>query len=285
VSKAPAVATLLNGVTADVRYAAGQLRLHRTFALVTLFTLAWGAGLNTAVFSLVNAVLLRPMPLRNPDEVVVLRVRNLTGRLGEASLQDCNDWRRETAAFADMGAYATRGGTLAGATEPLKVQHALVTPSLLRTLGDQPAFGRLFNDDEDLPGADGVALISDGLWRDAFGRRTDIIGTPIDLNGATVRIVGVMPPAFVFPDPDIKLWKPFGMRPDDGGARHGRWVRVVARVRDGVSLKHARDDFDRVVKDLVVGKFSLDPEYPALTGQFSLAFTAKPPGAVRHFAC
>jgi predicted permease len=237
-------------VTGDVRYAAGQLRMHATFTLVTLFTLALGAGLNTAVFSVVNAVLLRPMPFRSPDAVVVLRVRNPAGRLGEASLQDYHDWRRETADFADMGAYATRGGTLASATDPLKVQHALVTPSLLRTLGIQPAVGRLFNDDEDLPGADGVALISDGLWREAFGRRGDILGARLDLNGTTMRIVGVMPPAFVFPDPDIKLWKPFGMRPEDGGARDGRWVRVVARLRDGVTVTHARGDFDRVVKDL-----------------------------------
>jgi predicted permease len=255
------VTGLLHDLSSDLRYASRQLGTHRAFTLVTLLTLALGAGLNTAVFSLVNAVLLRPLPFREPDAILQLRIRHLTGRLADASLQDYEDWRRETRAFVEMGAYVVRGGSLGGLVEPLKIQHALVTPSLFRTLGIEPAFGRPLVDDENVPGADNVALISDGLWRDAFGRRSDIVGASVDLNGVPTRIVGVMPPSFVFPNPDVRLWKPFGMRAEDGGARDGRWVRVVARARPDVSRRQAGDDFDRVVKEL--GR-----RYPATNADF-----------------
>ena len=255
------VSGLVHDLPADLRYAARQLGRHRAFTLVTLLTLALGAGLNTAVFSLVNAVILRPLPFRDPGAILLLRIRHLTGRLADASLQDYEDWRRETRAFVDMGAYVVRGGSLGGGVEPLKIQHALVTPSLFRTLGIEPAFGRTLEDDENLPGADSVALISDGLWRDAFGRRSDIVGASVDLNGVPTRIVGVMPPSFVFPNPDVRLWKPFGMRAEDGGARDGRWVRVVARARPDVSRSQAGGDFDRVVKEL--GR-----RYPATNADF-----------------
>src|SRR5688500_7852226 len=184
-------------MSGDLRDVIRQLRAHPTYTVVTVFTLALGIGLNAAIFSLVSAVLLEPLPFADPDELVLLRVQNQAGRLGDASLQDYEDWRRDTRAFASMGAYVVRGGNLDVPTtgaEPVKIQHALVTPSLLTTMGAAPAAGRLFANEENEPGADAVALISDRLWRGSFGGRPDIIGASVILNGASLKIVGVMPP-------------------------------------------------------------------------------------------
>jgi predicted permease len=237
-------------MSGDLRDVVRQLRAHPTYTVVTVVTLALGIGLNTAMFSLVSAVLLEPLPYPNPDELVLLRVQDSNGRLGDASLQDYEDWRRDTRAFVSMGAYAVRGGNLGGGAEPIKIQHALVTPSLLATVGVTPAAGRLFDAGENEPGRDAVALISDSLWRGAFGGHAGIVGTSVDLNGTRLRIIGVMPPRFRFPDETVALWKPFGMAPDDGGARDGRWVRVVARRRTHVSSADASTDFNRIVEDL-----------------------------------
>jgi predicted permease len=237
-------------MSGDLRDVIRQLRAHPAYTVVTVLTLALGIGLNTAIFSLVSAVLLEPLPYPNPDQLVLLRVQNANGRLGDASLQDFEDWRRETRAFVSMGAYVVRGGNIGGGLEPLKIQHALVTPSLLAAIGVSPAAGRLFTAEENDPGGDAVALISDSLWQGAFGRRPDIVGTSVDLNGTTLRVIGVMPPHFRFPDGTVDLWKPFGMKPEDGGSRDGRWVRVVARRGTHVSVDDASRDFNRVVEDL-----------------------------------
>ena len=249
-------------MSADLRDVIRQLRAHPTYTIVTVLTLALGIGVNSAIFSLVSAVLLEPLPYPHPDELVLLRVQNQNGRLGDASLQDYEDWRRETPAFASMGAYAVRGGNLGGGTEPVKIQHALVTPSLLITIGVLPAAGRLFAAEENEPGADAVAVISDSLWRGTFGSRPDILGTVVELNGASLRIIGVMPPRYRFLDDTVALWKPFGMRPDDAGARDGRWVRVVARREGHASHADAVRDFDRTVGDL-------ERRYPDTNGQLS----------------
>ena len=237
-------------MSGDLRHVIRQLRAHPSYTVVTVVTLALGIGVNTAIFSLVSAVLLEPLPYPNPDELVLLRVQNSDGRLGDASLQDFEDWRRDTRAFVSMGAYAVRGGNLDVGAEPVKIQHALATPSLLATLGVTPAVGRLFAAEENDPGGDAVALISDSLWESAFGRRPDIVGASVDLNGTTLRVIGVMPPRFRFPDETVELWKPFGMKPEDGGTRDGRWVRVVARRRTHGSVDDASRDFNRVVEDL-----------------------------------
>jgi predicted permease len=237
-------------MSGDLRHVIRQLRAHPAYTVLTVSTLALGIGLNAAIFSVVSAVLLEPLPYPHPDDLVLLRVQNPNGQLGDASLQDYKDWRRDTRTFVSMGAYVVRGGNLGGGAEPVKIQHALVTPSLLTTLGVAPAAGRLLAAEENEPGGDAVALISDSLWRGAFGQRPDIIGASVDLNDATLRIVGVMPPHFRFPDQTVALWKPFGMKPDDGGTRGGRWVRVVARMTTHVSLEDASSSFNGIVEEL-----------------------------------
>jgi len=242
----------------DVTYAWRTLRKTPVFTAVAILTLALGVGANSAIFSLISAVLLRPLPFPQPERLAFVWEETTMFGLKDSvvSLANYVDWRERSRSFQTMGALEGSPFTLTGAGEPLVLDGASVTASALGALGVQPALGRAFREEEDRSGAKTV-ILSDGLWRRLYGADRTAIGRSINLNGAPHTIVGVMPPSFRFPYRDTELWVPVGARyaanEFSNRGRHN-WM-VVGRLAHGVTLERANSEIAGIGKHL-------EQEYP-----------------------
>jgi len=233
----------------DVRYAFRTLSRSRMFALIAVACLAIGIGVNTTIFSVVNAILLRPFDFRNPDELVVLQEVN-TARGYDSGLSWPNlvDWRAQSKAFADIAAVQGRSLTLANVGEPERLVGGAISWNLFPMLGVSPATGRLFRADEDKPGAERVVLLSDGLWQRRFGRDPAIVGKTLVLNELPHTVIGVMGPGFKFPE-ESELWIPF--REAEGSLRRDtKGLFTFGRLAPGTSLEQARASVKQVAARL-----------------------------------
>ncbi len=179
----------------DLKYAARTLRKAPGFAAATVLTLALGIGANTAIFTVVNAELLRPLPFDHPERLVRIFERN--GRLKIEQFADSVlnylSWRERAQTFETMAAMGFGPFTITGSGEPEQEQGVTITPSLMPMLGIQPVIGRAFRDGDDAPGTPAVAMISEGLWKRRFGGDPAIVGKSIQLNGTPFTIVGIAP--------------------------------------------------------------------------------------------
>jgi putative ABC transport system permease protein len=238
----------------DLRYAWRILRKAPVFTAVAILTLALGIGANTAIFTLVNAVLLRPLPFPEPDRLVFIWEDTKMFGLKDSvvSLANYADWRAQSRAFQQMGALENRSYRLTGSGEALQVAGSTVTGSLFGTLGVQPALGRLFREDEDQPGTARVVILSDGLWRRRFGGDSNILGKPVSLNDEKFEVVGVMPAGFRFPDNENELWTPigtvYGRSEWSNRGRHN--FMAAARLAPGVTLERANQDIRAIAARL-----------------------------------
>ena len=237
----------------DVRYGLRQLRRAPGFAAVAIVTLALGIGANTAILSVVNAILLRPLPYADPDRLVVVLHE------GRQPVSPANflDWRARSRSFQSMGAASFWSANFTGREGPEKVPALRMTPEILPMMGVQPRLGRFFLPAETAPGRDRVVLLADGLWRRRFGGDPGIVGKSIPLNGEPYEVVGVMPPGFVFAPfwaTEAEIWAPLDLqtRADD---RDAQFLRVFARLRDGASLEAARQETGAITA-------SLEREFP-----------------------
>jgi putative ABC transport system permease protein len=232
----------MNGVAQDLRHALRALGRAPGFAAVAVLTLALGIGANTAIFSVVDAVLLRPLPFPEPERLVM--VRETSPRTGASGIHlspaNFELLRAESAAFSALGAYSMASANLAGGGEPERLQAVQVSAGLLAALGVAPARGRLFAEDEDRAGRTQVAVLSDALWRRRFAADPGIVGRSLMLDGRAHTVVGVMPAGFRFPvqGEAMDLWLP--LRPEVL-AEHprARFLRVVGRLRPGVGEDQA----------------------------------------------
>src|ERR1051326_1757918 len=193
----------------DLRYGARTLLEKPGFTVVAVLTLALGIGANTAIFSVINAVLLRPLPFREPGRIV--SVANVDLKEGGdpfvSSWPDFNDWRAQNQSFEKLAAFNPRDLNLAGGGEPLRLRGAMVTSELFPLLGASPQLGRGFTAEEDRPGAHAVILGQD-FWRRHFNADPRAVGRTLDINGLSYEVVGVMPAGFEFPysaEP-VELW-------------------------------------------------------------------------------
>ncbi len=239
-------------ISQDLRYAARLLTRKPGFALTAVLTLALGIGANTAIFSVVDAVLLRPLPYPEPDRLVRVWTADTEREWsrGGTSMLNFVDWRERSRSFSDLAVFYDRSGNLSGGAQPENVRFGLVTPGFFSTLGVEPLIGRGFTSEENLPGQDGVAVIGHGLWQRLFGGDPQVLGRTLELSGQTVEVVGVMPPGFAYPAPEIQLWKPFGLRPGDGETRGSLWVYAFGRLGPGVALDQAQLEMTRIAADL-----------------------------------
>ena len=236
----------------DVRYGVRTLFKNRGFTVVAIVALALGIGANTAIFSVVNAVLLRPLQFEKPDQLVMVwekrmqlgRVRNVV------SPPDFNDWRAQNKVFEDMAAFSSQGFNLATSGEPERIQGAGVSPSLFSILRALPRLGRFFGSDEDKPNSNPVVIISSGLWQRSFGSDPDIAGKTIKLNDKVYNIIGVTPADFVFPNRRSEVWVPLTLSPEDANNRGGHSLTVVARLKPDVTLQQARTEMDSIAAQL-----------------------------------
>ena len=223
----------------DVRYAFRTLSRSRMFALIAVACLAIGIGVNTTIFSVVNAILLRPFAFTDPERLVVLEELDTKNddRAG-VSWPNLVDWRSQSNVFTDIGAVQGRSLTLANVAEPERLEGSAITWNLFPMLGVKPALGRLIRAEEDKPGADRVVLLSDGLWQRRFGRDPTIVGKTLMLNEIAHTVIGVMPPAFKFPE-QSELW--VSLRELDGvSRRRDKGLFTFARLAPGVTIVQAR---------------------------------------------
>jgi putative ABC transport system permease protein len=242
---------------ADTRYTLRTMRRTPVLAGAAILTLALGVGANTAIFSAVNAVLLQPLPFANPDRLYMLWEENPEKGWYKNVVAPANmlDWREQVAAFEDVMAYAEGFGTatLIEGGEPTIVRPAFGTGNFFSVLGARAALGRTFVDAETWETGQRVAVLSHHLWRDRFGGRRDIIGRTIQLDGAAVQVVGVMPASFGYPNENVDLWWPWAWKPENRQQvffRRAHWLSVVARVRPGVTAQTANAQLQAVVKRL-----------------------------------
>jgi putative ABC transport system permease protein len=248
---------------ADARYTLRTMRRTPVLAGAAVLTLALGVGANTAIFSAVNAVILRPLPFPNPDQLYMVWEENPEKGWYKQVAAPANmlDWKEQVAAFADVMAYSDAFGTstLNNDGRPVIVKPAIGTGNFFSVLGVRAALGRTFLDAETWRTGQSVAVLSHHLWRDQFGSNPDIIGRSIQLDGNPVQVVGVMPPGFDYPNETIDLWQPWGWNPTNRQQvffRRAHWLNVVARVKPGVAEQAASAQLQAVVK-------RLQRDYPA----------------------
>jgi predicted permease len=239
----------------DVRYALCVLRRSRGFALTAIVVMTLGIGATTAAFTLLDYVLLRPLPFVEPERLVLLHQTNLAdgGSRELVSPPNLVDWRTMGTSFESMGAYlaAFLPVNLSGHGTPQRLDTTLADAEFFRTLGVQPAAGRLFTDEDDRVGGANVVLLSHGLATSLFGAAADAVSRTVSLDNQVHTVVGVMPPGFAFPRPDTALWRPLPLSaPALQANRSNHVLFAVARLRAGVSIEEARSEMDVIAERL-----------------------------------
>ena len=243
----------MENFTKDVRYATRMLLKKPAFTAIAILTLALGIGANTAIFSVVYAVLLRPLPFLQPDRLVVLAEQSPTGsRMGPA-YPNYEDWRERAQSFDAMAAYLNESFNLGGVDKPVRLQGRRVNWNFFQLLGVNPQLGRTFIDQDDRVGAPATVMISNGLWKATFGGDSDVIGKTIQVNGDQITVIGVLPPEFDFLQ-RADLYLPIGpsLTPKFGLMDRGNHfsLRVLARLKNGVTVEQARKEMEALAADL-----------------------------------
>jgi len=251
----------------DLRFGLRMLLKNPGFTLIAVLTLALGIGANTAIFSVVQAVLLRPLPFQDPDRLVYLwTIIPPRAEPMSTSFPDFRDWSEQQQVFEGIAASSSSGSALTGGDEPGYAQTASVSANLFQLLGAGPARGRSFLVEEEEWGRHRVVILSHGLWRRQFGADPNILGKPIQLDGVAFTVVGIMPAGFESPIPNIELWRPLALAPDNPN-RVGRNSRpfapLLARLKPGVTVEQA----DQAMKAIAAG---LAKSYPQTNGQVSV---------------
>jgi predicted permease len=243
----------------DLRYGARTLLKNPGFSLIATLTLALGIGANTAIFSAVNAVLFRPLPFNDPERLVMVWNRGAEAAGGDRTplaVADLLDWRAQSRSFAEIGAYQDRMFSYTGGDSPERIQAAGVTANFFSILGAQAQLGRAFSPDEGRPGAQRVALLSDGFWRKHFAADPQAVGRTINLNGASYTVIGVMPAFLDFPSKQVELWT--ALQLEQPTRRGPYFLRGVARLKPGVSLDQARAEALNTLKSSFEGELDLN---------------------------
>jgi putative ABC transport system permease protein len=241
----------LDSVGGDVTFALRSLRRAPAFALVAIITLALGIGATSAIFSVVSAVLLRPLPFANADRIVHIgeHTRGEPRRTATTSTPNYEDWRRTSRSFAAIGIYDGWSPVLTGRGDPVRLSASDVSASVFDVLGIVPVLGRPILPSDNQRGAPPVILLSNGLWQERFGASPDAVGQTITLQGRPMTIVGVLPPGLRLPrELDGQVWGNF--IPDTLDGRGGRSKDVIARLKPGVTLGEARAEMRAIAAQL-----------------------------------
>jgi putative ABC transport system permease protein len=233
----------------DIRYAVRGLRKSPGFCIVAVLTLALGIGANTAMFSVVNAILLRPLPFPEPSHLVHLWEAPPDNPAKRNVVNPWNFliWREHTHSFAGMAAVSTGELNLTGEGNPVALPSASVSADYFSVLGIPALIGRTFQPADDTPGHDDKAVLSYGLWQQRFGGDPQIIGKSLSIDGRPVVVIGVMPQSFVVPGSTARIWTPMAITRDPGWGK-GRYATVIARLKPGVTLAQAQQDMAAVAR-------------------------------------
>jgi putative ABC transport system permease protein len=243
----------------DIRYGLRTLRRNSGFTVVAVLTLALGIGATTAIFSVVNGVLLRPLPFRDADRLAMVWLDNVPQGIRQdiTSYPTFADWREQNRVFEGMAGFSPQQANLTGEAEPERIARAAVTAGFFPLLGVEPARGRGFDVREEEQGSHRVAVLGHGLWQRRFGGDPEVLGRTIQMNGDEFTVVGVMPPGFDFPSAS-QLWVPLAPSEQLREARGAFWLYTLGRLRPGVTVEAAQREMDGI--DARLGE-----EYPALS--------------------
>lgn len=235
----------------DIRYATRNLIKRPAFTLIAAVTLALGIGANTAIFSSVYALLLKPLPFPELNNVVAVwdSYPSRGVKRNEVAMANYLDWRAQNQSFEQLALYSWWSANLTGIDPPERIQGFLVTANFLDTLGVKPIMGRNFTDEENQRGKDSVAILTHGLWQRRFGGDPNIVGKTITLSGTVCTIVGVMPERFAYPA-NAEVYSPIAITPRSAANRQFKSYYVVGRLKPGVSVQTAQADIDNIAARL-----------------------------------
>lgn len=232
----------------DIRYGARVLFKNPGFTVIAVIALALGIGANTAIFTVVNAVLLRALPYKDPDRL--LMVWEDASKIGfpnnTPSPANFIDWRDQNQLFEGMAATHRQTFNLTGIGEPERIDGRRVSSNLFALLGVDPQLGRAFIADEDKPGANNVVILSNRLWRRRFAADASIVGKTLTLNGQAFTVVGVMPQRFEFPSREDELWIPMAFSAEEAARRGSHYLEVIGRVKPGVTPQQAQAEMSTI---------------------------------------
>ncbi len=234
----------------DLRFGVRMLMKKPGFTLIAVITLALGIGANTALFSVVNAALLRPLPFNQAEQLVMVYTRTGAYARDLVAWPELLDWRAQSQSFASLSAFTTQSVNLTGRTEPSRVVGGFVSADFFSMLGVEPALGRGFLANEDAAGAEKVGVVSYALWRDRFGADPALLGQTLTLNNQLFTVVGVTPVGFRAPYSDVDVWLPIQHYPNFSPDRKAANFEVLGRMRTGVALRQAQAEMDTVAARL-----------------------------------
>ena len=255
----------MNALWQDIRFGVRMLWKNPGFTAIAVIALAFGIGANTAIFTVVNAVLLRPLPYSHAERLILINMVNRSqGEQGtRMSVADFLDLREHNRQFEEIAAYGSNLYNLTGSDAPEQVRGVAATARFFAALGSEAAVGRTFLSEEDRPGTEEVVVLSDAFWRRRFGGDPSIIGRSITLNDTPVTVIGVMPPEFQFPQASVEMWTSFKLEPP---ARRGPYfLRGLVRAPGGMTLEQARAEMAATAAGVRQARPELNPDYGYVT--------------------
>ncbi|MGD8895715.1 MAG: ABC transporter permease [Acidobacteriota bacterium] len=239
----------MHSLIQDVRFALRQISRQKSFVAAAILTLALCLGANATIFSVVNSVILQPLPLSDPGRIVTMwnayPGAGVGGDVrGGNGAPDFYDRRAMKDVFEEVAAFRFRGRSIEIDGVPRRIQTREVTPSLFPLIGADPALGRTFTEDEGEPGQGEVVVLGYGLWQELFGGEPSVLGRDLRVDGRARTIVGILPEGFVFLDEGVRLWTPLSFSPEQRQQYHNNNYNMVARLRDGVTIEQAQTQID-----------------------------------------
>jgi putative ABC transport system permease protein len=237
----------------DLRYGIRMLLKNPGFTIVAVLALTLGIGADSAIFSVVNAVLLRPLPYPDSERLVILRERSPQLEGMSVAYPNFIDWREQNSTFENIGVFRRQSFNLTGSGEPERLVGAQMSADVFATVRVNAARGRVFTNDEDKPGANPVVVLSHGLWQRRFGGDLNILDQTLTLDGRSFTVIGIMAPDFQFPRAGTELWTPVGLSSKDPGwENRGNHPGLtgIARLKPGATFAQAREDMEIVAVNL-----------------------------------
>jgi len=238
----------------DIRFAFRTFLKSPGFTVVAILALALGIGANAALFSVINAVLLTPLPYQHPEQLVRVYETFLPKGYGSVSTPNFLDWRKQNHVFEHLEAFSAGSINLQGDANPERIPLVVATAGLFDMLGAKPIQGRTFLPDEDQPGKPDVAVISERLWQRRFGRDPKLLGSSITLDGQATTVIGIMPAAFQFPpgNSTVTVWMPLQFSPRNLSQRGSHWMAVAGRLKPGIDIVGATAEMKQIAARLAI---------------------------------
>jgi putative ABC transport system permease protein len=234
----------------DLRYGARVLVKNRVFTLIAVITLALGIGANTAIFSVINAVLLRSLPYEHSEQLVMVYARTKNENRALVAWPELRDWQAQSQSFTELATFVPQSVNLTGLAEPGRIVGGFVSANFFDLLKVKAAMGRTFARGEDETGAERIAIVNHLLWREHFGADPELIGRAITLNGQLYTVIGIMPEGFRSPYSEIDVWVPIQHHPAFSAARNTPTLEVIGRLKPDVTMPRAQAEMETIAARL-----------------------------------